>query len=80
VAATQSHATHLESAASVRLAGAGALEPMTSAAGAFVASLLMAVILGVVDDAIASAREGVRMKGAQRRADERVEWTRAEQD
>jgi hypothetical protein len=41
----------------VRLAWNGELDPITRAAGPFVASLFTTVIVGVLDEAIAAARE-----------------------
>jgi alkylation response protein AidB-like acyl-CoA dehydrogenase len=80
MAATQSHAMRLEAAPSVRLAWNGTLEPITRAAGPFVATLFTAVVLGVFDSAIALARDQLRSKADQLRAYEQVEWSRAEQD
>ena len=80
MAATQSHAMRLDGAPSVRLAWNGPLLSITRAAGPVVATLFTAVILGVVDEAIAVAREQVRARADQLRAYEQVEWSRAEQD
>lgn len=80
MAATQSHAMRLESAPAVRLAWNGDLEPITRAAGPFIAVLFTAVILGVLDAAIEHARGQLRTKADQLRAYEQVEWARAEQD
>jgi alkylation response protein AidB-like acyl-CoA dehydrogenase len=80
MAATQSHAMRLEGAPSVRLAWNGTLDPITRAAGPFVATLFTAVVLGVFDAAIELAREQLRSKADQLRAYEQVEWSRAEQD
>ncbi len=80
MAATQSHAMRLDGAPSVRLAWDGALDPITRAAGPMISSLFTAVILGVVDAAIALAREQLSRKADQLRAYEQVEWSRAEQD
>ncbi len=80
MAATQSHAMRLEGAASIRLAWGGRLDAITGAAGPLVASLFVAVILGVLDEAIAVARDQVRDRADQLRAFEQVEWARAEQD
>ena len=51
-----------------------------AAASPFVATLFTAVVLGVLDEAVSSARDHARAKAEQWRAFERVEWTRAEQD
>ncbi|MBA3286681.1 MAG: hypothetical protein H0U21_01475 [Acidimicrobiia bacterium] len=80
MAATQSHAMRLEEAPAVRLAWDGPLEPITRAAGPYIASLFTAVILGIVDEAIAVARAQLGGKADQLRAFEHVEWARAEQD
>ena len=80
MAATQSHAMRLESAPAVRLAWNGQLEPITRAAGPFIAVLFTAVIVGVLDAAIEHARGQLRTKADQLRAYEQVEWARAEQD
>ena len=80
MAATQSHAMRLESAPAVRLAWNGELEPITRAAGPFIAVLFTAVVLGVLDAAIEQARGQLRTRADQLRAYEQVEWARAEQD
>jgi len=80
MAATQSHAMQLDGAPSVRLAWNGPLDSITRTAGPVIASLFTAVILGVVDEAIAVARAQVRAKAADLRAYEQVEWSRAELD
>ena len=53
MAATQSHAMRLDGAPAVRLAWNGQLDAITRAAGPFVATLFTAVMLGVLDEAIA---------------------------
>ena len=80
MAATQSHAMKLVGAPAVRLAWDGGLDAITRAASPAVATLFTAVILGVLDEAVAVAREQVRDRADQLRAYERVEWSRAEQD
>ncbi|MEY2453204.1 MAG: hypothetical protein QOD92_2778 [Acidimicrobiaceae bacterium] len=80
MAATQSHAMRLDRADSVRLAWNGRLDSITRAAGPLVATLFTAVILGVLDEAIAVARAQVRDRADGLRPFERVEWARAEQD
>lgn len=80
MAATQSHAMRLVGAPAVRLAWDGPLETITLAAGPFIATLFTAVVLGVLDEAIASARGQLEPKLDQMRAYEQVEWSRAEQD
>jgi alkylation response protein AidB-like acyl-CoA dehydrogenase len=80
MAATQSHAMRLEGCPAVRLAWDGAIEEITAAAGPFFALLFTAVILGVLDEAIGTARAQLAAKADELRAFERVEWTRAEMD
>jgi alkylation response protein AidB-like acyl-CoA dehydrogenase len=78
--ATQSHAMRLEQVPAVRMAWGGKLEAITRAAGPLVATLFTAVVLGVLDEAVALARDQIRSRAAQLRAYEQVEWARAEQD
>jgi alkylation response protein AidB-like acyl-CoA dehydrogenase len=80
MAATQSHAMRLDGAPGVRLAREGPLSEITAGAGAFVATTFTAVILGVLDEAIAVAKQQVAAKAEDLRAYERVEWTRAVND
>ncbi len=80
MAATQSHAMRLDEVPAVRLAWDGPLEPITRAAAPVISSLFVAVVLGVLDEAIATARPTIRDRADQLRAYERVEWARAEQD
>lgn len=80
MAATQSHAMRLVGAPSVRLAWNRRLDEITRPATPVVATLFTAVILGVLDEAVAVAREQVRDRADGLRAYERVEWSRAEQD
>ena len=80
MAATQSHAMRLEGARAVRLAWDGPLAPLARRAGPFFSAQFTAVILGVLDEAIAVAREQVRARAEQLRPYEQVEWTRAERD
>jgi alkylation response protein AidB-like acyl-CoA dehydrogenase len=78
--ATQSHAMRLDGARAVRLAWDGPLAPLVRTAGPFFSALFTAVIIGVLDEAIAVAREQVRARAGQLRPYEQVEWTRAERD
>lgn len=80
MAATQSHAMRLDRVPGVRLARSGPLSDVTAGAGPFVASTFTAVILGVLDEAVAVARQHVVAKSDDLRAYERVEWTRAAND
>jgi alkylation response protein AidB-like acyl-CoA dehydrogenase len=78
--ATQSHAMRLERAPSVRMAWNGPFASITAAAGPLVATLFTSVILGILDEAVAVARQQIRDRAAGLRAYERVEWTYAEKD
>jgi alkylation response protein AidB-like acyl-CoA dehydrogenase len=80
MAATQSHAMRLEDIPSVRMAWGGKLESITRAAGPLIATLFTAVVLGVLDEAVALARDQIRNRVGQLRPFEQVEWARAEQD
>jgi alkylation response protein AidB-like acyl-CoA dehydrogenase len=80
MAATQSHAMRLDHAPAVRMTWNRGLEPLTRGAGPLIATLFTAVVLGVLDEAVALAREQLRAKVDQLRAFEQVEWSRAEQD
>jgi alkylation response protein AidB-like acyl-CoA dehydrogenase len=80
MAATQSHAMRLDGAPAVRLAWDGPVEELTRAAGPFVGTLFTAVVLGVLDEAVNTARAQLRDRAGQLRAYEQVEWSRAEQD
>jgi hypothetical protein len=79
MAATQSHAMRLAGAPAVRLAWNGELDVITRAAGPLIASLFTSVILGVLDEAVSTARAQLAKK-TDMRAYEQVEWARAEQD
>lgn len=80
MAATQSHAMRLEGCPAVRLAWDGPLDDLTIAAAPLISALFTAVVLGVLDEAVATARSQLQSKADQLRAYERVEWTRAEMD
>ncbi len=77
MAATQSHAMRLESMPAVRHARPGPITEITARSGALVATLFMAVVVGVVDSAMAFAGEQVRAKPSHLRPLEQVEWTTA---
>jgi alkylation response protein AidB-like acyl-CoA dehydrogenase len=80
MAATQSHAVRLEGAPATRLAWERPLDEVTRAANPLISSLFTAAVLGILDEAVAVAREQVRARAEGLRAYERVEWARAEQD
>jgi alkylation response protein AidB-like acyl-CoA dehydrogenase len=78
--ATQSHAVRLEGAPSFRLGTQRPLEQVTGAAMPPIETFFVAVVLGVLDEAVGAARARVRDKVDELRPYERVEWARAEQD
>lgn len=80
MAATQSHAMRLEGCPAVRMAWPGPIEDITGAAAPLVATLFAAVIQGVLDEAVGTARAHVRDRADALRPYEQVEWTRAELD
>ena len=80
MAATQSHAVRLEGAPATRMAWNLELGPILRAGGPFGWALFTAVVLGILDEAVATAKVQLQGKADQLRAFERVEWARAEQD
>lgn len=80
MAATQSHAMRLESCPATRIAWDGPLEEVMLEAAPLVSSAFTAVILGVVDEAIRTAKSQLEPKAGAMRAYEQVEWSRAELD
>jgi len=80
MAATQSHAMRLEACPALRMAWDGPLQDVTVAAGPLISSLFTAVILGVLDEAVATAKRQLEPKADSMRAYEQVEWSRAELD
>jgi hypothetical protein len=70
----------LDGAPGVRVAWDGPVEELTRAAGPVVGTLSTAVVLGVLDEAVNTARAQLRHRAGQLRAYEQVEWSRAEQD
>jgi alkylation response protein AidB-like acyl-CoA dehydrogenase len=78
MAATQSHAMRLEECPAIRLAWDGPIEDLTTAAGPLVMSVFTAVVLGILDEAIATAKLQLGPKADTLRPYEQVEWSRAE--
>jgi alkylation response protein AidB-like acyl-CoA dehydrogenase len=76
--ATQSHAFEFSGVPGTRMAWPGNLRVVSVAAGAFVSALFTAVIVGVVDNAVETAREQVIRRKDSLRPFERVEWARIE--
>ncbi|MGH9134668.1 MAG: hypothetical protein ACRDZZ_12065 [Ilumatobacteraceae bacterium] len=80
MAATQSHAMRLDRAPGVRLAREGPLSDVTAGAGPFVATVFTAVIVGVLDEAMSTAKRLLVPRAPGLRPYEQVEWTRAVND
>jgi alkylation response protein AidB-like acyl-CoA dehydrogenase len=79
--ATQSHGMKFDGFAATRFAWPGSWRTLADAAGPFVATTFTAVILGVVEAAIETARGQLAGRGVDSlRPYEQVEWVNAEQD
>jgi hypothetical protein len=76
--ATQSHAFEFTGVPGTRMAWPGNLRVVSVAVGAFVSALFTAAIVGVVDNAVETAREQVIRRKDSLRPFERVEWARIE--
>ena len=80
MAATQSHAMEFENFPAVRCAWPGHLQEQVIAAGPYVGASFTAVIVGIIDAAIATARQQLRPRHESLRPYEQVEWSRAEME
>jgi alkylation response protein AidB-like acyl-CoA dehydrogenase len=80
MAATQSHAMRLEGCPAVRCAWDGPLDELILSAAPLIASVFTAVVLGVLDEAVGTARRQLEPKADSLRPYEQVEWSRAELD
>lgn len=80
MAATQSHAMRLDGCPAMRLAWDGAVEEVSLAAAPLISCLFTSVVLGVLDEAVATARLQLEPKRDALRPYEQVEWTRADLD
>jgi alkylation response protein AidB-like acyl-CoA dehydrogenase len=78
--ATQSHAFEFSAYPATRIAWPGNLRVVSTVAGAFVSSLFTAVVVGVAQSAVETARTQLSAKKDGMRAYERVEWTRVENE
>jgi len=76
--ATQSHGMAFEGFPATRFAWPGRWRALSDAAGPFVVTMFTAVILGVVEVAMDTAR--AQLQGRELRPFEQVEWANAEQD
>ena len=80
MAATQSHAMRLDDCPATRLAWPGTVDELARAAAPVIGSLFTAVVLGVLDEAMRTAKSQLAPKADGMRAYEQVEWSRAELD
>jgi alkylation response protein AidB-like acyl-CoA dehydrogenase len=80
MAATQSHGMAFERFPATRIAWPGNWRQIADAAGPFVGCVFTAVVLGVLETAVATARASVLKRPDELRPYEQVEWTRAESE
>ena len=80
MAATQSHAMRLDECPAIRMAWDGPVTEITAAASPLVLSVFTAVVLGVFDEAIRTAKAHLATKAEGLRPYERVEWSTAEME
>jgi alkylation response protein AidB-like acyl-CoA dehydrogenase len=80
MAATQSHALKFDSLPAVRFAWPGHLDDIIGASAPVSATLFTAVVTGIVDVAVASARAYLEPRQESLRAYERTEWAQAEME
>jgi alkylation response protein AidB-like acyl-CoA dehydrogenase len=78
MAATQSHALSFDGAPAVRFAWPGHLSDLIGGAAAFIGTLFTAVVLGIVEEAVETARRQLAPRADGLRAYEQVEWAQAE--
>jgi alkylation response protein AidB-like acyl-CoA dehydrogenase len=78
MAATQSHALAFDGAVAVRSAWPGHLGDLIDGAAPFFGTLFTAVVLGIVDEAVDTARTQLAPRAGSLRAFEQVEWAQAE--
>jgi alkylation response protein AidB-like acyl-CoA dehydrogenase len=78
MAATQSHALSFDGAPAVRFAWPGHLSDLIGGAAAFISTLFTAVVLGIVEEAVETARRQLAPRADGLRAYEQVDWAQAE--
>lgn len=78
--ATQSHAMHFEAFPATRSAWPGNVRTLGANANAFISCTFSAVILGIVETAIETARQQLQKRLESLRPYEQVEWTRIEME
>ncbi len=76
--ATQSHALTFDDAPAVRSAWPGHLGDLIDGAAPFFGTLFTAIVLGIVDEAVATARAQLAPRAESLRPYEQVEWAQAE--
>jgi alkylation response protein AidB-like acyl-CoA dehydrogenase len=76
--ATQSHALSFDDVPAVRSAWPGHLAELIDGAAPFFGTLFTAIVLGIVDEAVATARAQLAPRADSLRAYEQVEWAQAE--
>jgi len=76
--ATQSHAVSFDGCQAERVAWEGHLDDLVASAAPFFGTLFTAVVLGIVETAVSTAREQISARAESLRPYERVEWTEAE--
>jgi alkylation response protein AidB-like acyl-CoA dehydrogenase len=76
--ATQSHAVSFDAVPVVRSAWPGHLLDLIAGAAPFIGTLFTAVVLGIVDEAVSTARAQLAPRRDSLRAYEQVEWAQAE--
>lgn len=78
--ATQSHAMQFEDVPAVRCAWPGNIRKLGEAANPFITSSFVAVIVGIVETAMETARQQLEKRRAALRPYEQAEWARAEME
>lgn len=78
--ATQSHAMQFEDFPATRIAWQGNLRTLGATANAFLSCSFSAVITGIVETAIDTARQQLEKRRSSLQAYEQVEWTRVEME
>lgn len=76
--ATQSHSLAFEQFPATRMAWSHSLLPVAANAGGFIACLFTSVIVGIVDEAVATARK--QLEKLELGSYERTEWTRVQME
>jgi alkylation response protein AidB-like acyl-CoA dehydrogenase len=78
MSATQSHGMSFDGVPATRVAWPGHWRALADAAGPFVGCLFAAVIVGIVETALETARQQLAKKVGELRPYDQVEWSRAE--